>query len=195
MPQLNASIYTLIFLHIHEFDCIRRAIEAVSLSKKHPLRHVLLRKLLNRDIFLSSRSYHIQQSESLISFLIENPHLAERIQTVWLTLDADSSSDDSNDDSSYDSSDDHSGSASEIEAINLRLAKMTQNLLKEMRGLKTIEWRGAPGPDEECLRMFAGLERLEKFAIDCVCGERMNWNDMYKYLGYVPFHFSCPVVG
>jgi hypothetical protein len=101
--------------------------------------------------------------------------LAERIQTVWLTLDASSD-----------------GSASEIEAINLRLAKMTQKLLKEMRGLKTIEWRGVPGPDEECLRVFAGLERLEKFVIDCVetvDGGQMSRDDLYKYLEYV-FHFS-----
>jgi hypothetical protein len=72
-------------------------------------------------ILLSSNSDFIRQSESLISFLVESPHLAERIQAVWLTLET--------------SIDDPGLSANEIGATNLRLAKMTQKLLKEMRGL------------------------------------------------------------
>jgi hypothetical protein len=134
MPQLNADIYALIFLHIHDFDCLRCAIEAVSHSKKHPLRDVLLRILLKRKIFICSSSNYIQLSESIISFLLENPHLAERVQSVLFDLEISGHRPGS-----------PKPSSSEIEETNLRLTGMMQKLLKGMRGLRSIEWEAAPG--------------------------------------------------
>jgi hypothetical protein len=180
MPQLNADIYALIFHHIHDIDCIRCAIEAVSQSKMHPLRHILLSTVLERDLVLCSGSEYVEDSESLLLFLLENPHLVQRVHTIKLSRGP-----------RRDSADFFEEDPPVLKDTR-RLFKWIPKLLREAKNLRNLSWIWPLMPDEECLRLLAQLESFESFETSCHTGVwsgSWDYNLMDVYWEYVLVSF------
>ena len=82
---LNEDIFSLIFSHIFDFEALRATATAIeATSSQHPLRGVILRRLLRLPLRLSSE--RLDDSNAFISHLVRNVERAGFVQDIAIAL-------------------------------------------------------------------------------------------------------------
>ena len=83
-PLLNEDVFTVIYSHTFDFDVLRATATAVSSHKQHPLRAVVLRRLLQLPLRLSSD--HLDDSKDLIDHFVRNDARANLVRDIVVVL-------------------------------------------------------------------------------------------------------------
>jgi hypothetical protein len=171
--ELNEDIYTSVFEHVDDLPSLRSTIEAISISKYHPLHNIVFRRLLRRPLRFSSDT--LEATEALIEFLVDKSHAdgvsAERIRWIELSLGPSRSA-------YIDSKELRSmvGHAAHLVKILPRMFAITTNL-------RHLTWTKIPLPDVENLKVLAELPRFESLSVDCATGlwSGRNMDELDEY--------------
>ena len=158
---LNGDIFTLIYSHISDFEVLWTAATAIAISKQHPLRDVVLRRLLQLPLRLSSDD--LDNAKALIDHLVHNAAHADLVRDMAIVL----------------------GPSREFIAERERfgevvlpgdlnqaekseaLVALLPELLKHTKNLQRLDWFKSPPPNEKTLEELSEHSILTHLSLDC----------------------------
>jgi hypothetical protein len=164
--DLNEDILTAVFDRVHDLPTLKRSVDAVSVSKTHGLRHVLRRRLLQRQINLSS--HMLSETQTLIKFLTQlqdstdGEALVTRIRFLALYLGPSRNA--------------HRATFLRDPHLDDRiqeggaLSQSVNPLLQVATNLRHLSWDKAPFPNAEQLKILSLLPLFDSLAVDCATG-------------------------
>lgn len=158
---LNEDIFTLIYSHTFCFEVLRATAAAVAINKRHPLRNVILRRVLQLPLFLSSES--LDESKALINHLVRKATHADLVRDVTVVLGP-----------SRKSIAEHERYGEEVLPEDLEQAERAEalvallpGLLKHTRNLQHLDWSRSPPPNEETLKELSEHSLITDLSLDC----------------------------
>ena len=170
ITALNVDVFTLIFSHIPDFEVLRTTAAAIETSSQHPLRSVILGRLLQFPLHLSSEN--LEDSKALIDHFIHNAEHANLVRDVVIVLGPSRKNIAERQRlQRYPLTEDleQAGRAEELVKLLPELLKLTENL-------QHLDWSDSPPPNTE---IFEGLSKNSTFthlSIDCF-GESDDFPD------------------
>ncbi|OBZ74195.1 hypothetical protein A0H81_06183 [Grifola frondosa] len=187
---LDEDLFNLVCEHIHDLATLSLTARAIAISKTHPLRNALVRRILRRSIRLSSSEKTLELSKALINYLLLTSQSAsiraENLREISVSLGP---SKNGIEEFWYQEiKDDYSHDLARAQA----LAEMLPHFLSLTTNIRKLTWIRAPLPDSGTLNILASLPRLQSFSIDCATGEwsgrNMDDKDEYwKFISIIPF--------
>lgn len=158
---LNEDIFTLIYSHIFDFEVLRASATAVATDGQHPLRNVILRRLLQLPLRLSSES--LDDSKALIDHLVRKATHADLVRDVTVVLGP-----------SRKSIAEHERYGEEVLPEDLEQAERAEalvallpELLKHTGNLQHLDWSRSPPPSEETLKELSEHSLITDLSLDC----------------------------
>lgn len=156
---LNEDTLTLIYSNVFDFEVLRTAVTATAINKQHPLCGVVLRRLLQLPLRLSSK--YLDDSKALIDHLVHNAARARVVQDVaiilgpsrkaiaerppWQMRFADSKRADEADE----------------------FVKLLPELLKHTENLRHLDWSESPPPNISILKALSENSAITHLSLDC----------------------------
>ena len=139
---LNADIIGLIYSQTFDFDTLRSTAAATTIDEQHPLRDVILRRLLQLPLPLSSEN--LEDSKALIDHLVHNPVYAELVRDIAVTLGPSQKSiaEDANLGRGAYTEDFEQAERAEA------LVELLPKLLRCTKNLRHLDWSRSPLPNE-----------------------------------------------
>ncbi|KAF9793409.1 hypothetical protein BJ322DRAFT_127112 [Thelephora terrestris] len=173
---LNEDILTLIFAHIFDFAVLRTAAVAIKNSNQHPLRSVVLRRLLQLPLRLSSEN--LEDSKALIKNLVHNVGRAQLVRDIAIVLGPS-----------------RKYIAERQEFHNARLAEDLKQaeraealvesipeLLKQTTNVWHLDWSDSPPPNRETVEELSKNSAFTHLSLDC-SAESFHLPDPSKPVG------------
>ena len=158
---LNEDIFTLIYSHIFDFKLLRTAATAVAISKQHPLRNVVLRRVLQLPLHLSSEDLH--DSKALIDHLVRRTAHAELVRDIAILLGP-----------SRKTIAEHERFGEEVLPEDLEQAERAEalvaflpELLRRTENLQSLDWSRSPPPSRETLKVLSECSLITHISLDC----------------------------
>lgn len=158
---LNEDIFTLIYSYIFNFDVLRTATTAIAINKKHPLRQVVLRRLLQLPLRLSSED--LRGSKALIDHFARNPTQAGLVRDVAIFLGPSRRSIVENELFWGNVRHEDLEKAERGEA----LVEMLPKLLSHTENLRYLDWSRCPHPNRETLKELSEHSLISHLSLDC----------------------------
>ena len=151
-PLLNEDIFTLIYSHIFDFHVLWTTAIAVAAYKHHPLRDVLLRRLLQLPLRLSSQ--HLDDSKALIDHFARNDARANLVRDVVVVLGPLKG---------------YWTRPSELKQTENAdvLTKLLPRLLGRTENLRRLDWSRFPSPGRDILEELLDHSLISHISIDC----------------------------
>ena len=159
---LNEDIFTLIYSHVFDFDVFRASATAVAINKRHPLRNVLLRRLLQLPLYLSSES--LDDSKALIDYLVREPTApTDLVRNIAIVLGP-----------SRKFIAERKRFGAKVLPKDLEPAKRAEalvallpELLNRTRNLQHLDWSKSPPPSKEILKELSEHSIITDLSLDC----------------------------
>jgi hypothetical protein len=158
---LNEDIFTLIYSHTFDFEVLRSAAIATATNKRHPLRSVVLRRLLQLPLRLSSGN--LKDSKTLIDHFVRNPAHAYLVRDIAIVLGP-----------SRTTLADHQRFYGNIRHEDLEeaekaeaLVELLPELLRRTENLRRLDWSKHPLPNKETLKGLSELSIIIHLSLDC----------------------------
>jgi len=158
---LNEDIFTLIYSHIFDFKVLRTAATAVAISNQHPLRNVVLRRLLQLPLRLSSEDLH--DSRALVDHLVQRTAHADLVRDIAIVLGP-----------SRKTIAEHERFGEEALPEDLEQAERAEalvaflpELLRRTENLQRLDWSRSPPPSKQTLKELSERSHLTHLSLDC----------------------------
>ena len=158
---LNEDIFTLIYSHVFDFEGLRATATAVSIHKQHPLRNVILRRLLQLPLRLSSES--LDDSKALIEYLVRKATSADLVQDIGIVLGPSRKSIAEHERFGEEALPEDLEQAERAEA----LVALLPELLNRTRNLQHLDWSRSPPPSKEILKELSEHSLITNLSLDC----------------------------
>jgi len=158
---LNEDIFTLIYSHIFDFEVLRATATAVAIDKQHPLRNVILRRLLQSPLHISSEN--LDDSKALIEYLVRKATLADLVRDIAIVLGPSRKSIAERERFGEEALPGDLEQAERAEA----LVALLPELLNHTRNLQQLDWSRFPPPSKEILRELSHRSLLTDLSLDC----------------------------
>ena len=158
---LNEDIFGLIYSQTFDFDTLRSTAAATTIDEQHPLRDVVLRRLLQLPLHLSSKN--LEDSKALIDHLVHNSAHAELVRDIVVTLGPSRKSI---------AEDEKFGRGANPEDLKQAeraetLVELLPNLLRLTENLQRLDWCRSPLPNKEVLKELSEHSRVTYVSLDC----------------------------
>ena len=140
---LNGDIFTLIYSHVFDFEVLHDTTNALAISKRHPLRNVILRRLLQLPLYLSSED--LDDSKALINLLIRKPAHPNLVRDVVIVLGPSRKTIAEHDRFGEGALPEDREQAERAEA----LVALLPELLRRTENLQSLDWSRSPPPSRE----------------------------------------------
>lgn len=158
---LNEDIFTLIYSHVFDFEILRATAIAVVISKQHPLRNILLRRLLQLPLCLSSGG--LGSSKALIHYLVRKPAHASLVRNLAVTLGPSRKTIAEHERFGEEAVPEDLEQAEKAEA----LVTLLPELLRHTENLQRLDWSRSPPPSRETLKELSEHSRITHLSLDC----------------------------
>ena len=158
---LNEDILTLIYSHILDFEVLRVTAIAVAIDKQHPLRNVILRRLLQLPLHLSSEN--LDDSKALIDHLVRKTTPADLVQDIAIALGPSRKSIAERERFGVEVLPENLEQAERAEA----LVALLPELLNRTRNLQRLDWSRSPPPSKEILKELSEHSLITDLSLDC----------------------------
>lgn len=159
--SLNEDTFTLIYSHIFDFAVLRATATAVAVNKQHPLRNVILRRLFQLPLHLSSKN--LDDSRALIDYLVRETTHADLVRDIAIVLGP-----------SRKSIAEHERFGEEVRPETLEQAERAEalvallpKLLKRTGNLQRLDWSKSPPPSQETLQELSKRTLITDLSLDC----------------------------
>lgn len=166
---INEDVYALVYDHIHELSSVRSTLDAISVSKKHPLQNVLYRRILRMPLRFSSDAP--AETAALIDFMVHKrftePSHARVVQVALAPCSTD---------------------YIDSPELRTRIANAHQlfstlpSFLSIARNLVHLSWANLPMPDANISNVLVELPVFESFSLDCSPSIWLNASEHEGYL-------------
>jgi hypothetical protein len=158
---LNEDTLTLIYSNAFDFTDLRTAATAIATEKQHPLRDVVLRRLLQLPLRLSSEN--LDDSKALIDHLSQNPRYAELVREITVILGPSRK---------YIAEHQLYGGRADPEDPKRaeraeELVGQLPKLLRRTVNLQRLDWSRSPLPSKEVLVELSEHSRVTHVSLDC----------------------------
>lgn len=159
---LNEDILTLVYSHVLDFEVLRATATATAINEQHPLRGVVLCRLLQLPLRLSSKDF--DDSKALIVHLIHNALRAGVVQNIVVILGPSRKA------------------IAERPPWQMRIAdlkradkadefvKLLPELLKHTKNLRRLDWSECPPPNISVLKELSEHSAVTHLSLDCSAG-------------------------
>lgn len=158
---LNEDIFTLIYSHTFDFDLLRATATATVTNKRHPLRNVVLRRLLQLPLRLSSGS--LKDSTALVDHFVRNPAHGNLVRDIVIVLGPSRRTLAENERFWGIPRHDDLEKAAKAEA----LVELLPELLRCTEHLRRLDWSKYPLPNRETLKVLSEGSLLDHLSLDC----------------------------
>ena len=158
---LNEDIFTLIYSHIFDFEIFRATATAVVIDKQHPLRNVILRRLLQLPLRLSSEN--LDESKALIDHFVQKATHADLVRDVAVVLGPSRKYIAEHERYGEEVLPEYLEQAERAEA----LVALLPELLKHTGNLQHLDWSRFPPPSEEIFRELSQRSLFTDLSLDC----------------------------
>jgi hypothetical protein len=155
---LNADLFTVIYSYIFDFEVLRTTATAVATNTQHPLRTIILRRLLQLPLRLESGN--LDGSKALIVHFMRNPAHAHLVRDIAVVLGPSRKT---------------LNRLERLEDLERAikaeaLVELLPELLRRTRNLERLDWANFPPPSSESLKALSALSRVIHLSIDCFMG-------------------------
>jgi hypothetical protein len=161
---LNEHILTQIYFHTFDFEALLATATATAINKQHPLREVVLRRLLQLPLRLSSENF--KESNALIVHLVRNPARARLVRDISIVLGP-----------SRRSLTEIVPMAEQVRHEILKkveraeaLAQLLPELWRHTENLQRLDWSYYPPPSGEILKELSERTTISHLSLDCSMG-------------------------
>jgi hypothetical protein len=173
---LNEDILTLIFAHIFDFEVLRTAAAAIKSSNQHPLRSVVLRRLLQLPLRLSSEN--LEDSKALIKNLVNNVGRPQLVRDIAIVLGPSRK---------YIAERQEFYNARLVEDLKQAeraeaLVESIPELLKQTTNIWHLDWSDSPPPNRETVEELSKNSAFTHLSLDC-SAESFHFPDPSKPVG------------
>ena len=158
---LNEDIFTLIYSHVFDFEVLHATAKAVAIDKRNPLRNVILHRLLQLPLYLSSGEW--DESKALVSHFVRNPTHAALIQNLVVVLGTSRKTIAEHERYGQEALPKDVEQAERAEALVASLPK----LLTRTENLRRLDWSKSPPPSREILKELSEHSRINHLSLDC----------------------------
>lgn len=159
--MLNEDIFTLIYSHVFDFEVLHTTARAVAIDKRNPLRNVILRRLLQLPLHLSSGEW--DESKALIDHFVRNPAHAVLVQNLVVVLGTSRKTIAEHERYGQEALPKDLEQAERAEALVTLLPK----LLRQTESLRRLDWSKSPPPTREILKKLSEHSRITHLSLDC----------------------------
>ena len=158
---LNEDIFALIFSHTSDFEVLRSMATAIGTSNQHPLRSVVLRRLLQSPYRLSSDN--LEDSKALINHFVHNVEHTDLVRDIAITLGPSRKS------IVEDQQFRPTNCAEDLKKAERaeELVKLLPELLKLTKNLQRLDWSKFPPPNRETFEELSKHSTFTHLSIDC----------------------------
>lgn len=159
---LNEDIFVLIYSYVFDFEALCATATAVAVERHHPLRNIILRRVLQLPLRLSSEK--LDDSKALIDHLVHKPAHANLVRDLAIVLGISRKAIAERE--RY-----HIGRVNprcfeELERAEV-LAPLLPGLLRCTENLQRLDWSKSPPPSEEALDELSKRSRMVHLSLDC----------------------------
>lgn len=159
--SLNEDIFTLIYSYTFDFEVLRTTATAIATNKQHPLHRVVLRRLLQLPLRLSSEN--LRDSKALIDHFVHNSTHVGLIRDIVIVLGP-----------SRKSIAEHERFREIIRYEDRERAERAEDLvellpelLRRTEYLQRLDWFKYPPPNREILKALSKRSLINHLSLDC----------------------------
>ena len=161
---LNEDILDLIYSHTFDFEDLRTTATAVAINKHHPLRGIVLHRLLQLPLRLSSED--LEDSTALIDHFVRNAARADLIREIAIILGPSRKAIAESGRFGRGTRPEDVRQAERAEA----LVESLPELLRRTGNLQRLDWTKSPPPSKETLKVLFEHSRVTHVSFDCSVG-------------------------
>ncbi|KAF9648602.1 hypothetical protein BDM02DRAFT_2236310 [Thelephora ganbajun] len=158
---LNEDIFTLIYSHVFDFEVLRTAATAIATTNQHPLRNVILHRLLQLPLRLSSEN--LDDSKALIDHFVRTVTHADLVQDIAIVLGPSRKTIAEHERFGEEALPEHLEQAERAEA----LVESLPDLLRLTENLQRLDWSRSPPPSREILKELSEHSLITSLSLDC----------------------------
>ena len=160
---LNEDVLTLVYSHIFDFEVLRITATAVKIAKQHPLRHTLLRRLLQLPLHLSSEN--LDDSKALVNHFVREAAHADIVQDIAIVLGPSRRTIAERERFGIG----RRSRPEDLEQVERAeaLVALLPGLLKCTGNLQRLDWSRSPPPSQEVLKELSDRSLVTHLSIDC----------------------------
>lgn len=161
---LNEEVFTQIYSYTFDFEVLRVTATAIANNKHHPLRAVVLRRLLQLPLRLSNE--YLKDSKELIDHFIHNPARARAVQNIVIGLEPSGRSFSGNEGNFRTVHGEKLGKGERTET----LVDLLPELLRWTENLQHLDWSESFSPNREILEALSEHSIISHLSLDCSVG-------------------------
>jgi hypothetical protein len=158
---LSEDIFTPIYSHIFDFEVLRATAAALTNNKRHPLRKVVLQRVLQLPLRLSSEN--LNDSKMLINHFGHNAAHANLVRDIIIVLGLSRNTIAERRRFGGKVTPQDMENAERAEA----LVELLPELLRHTENLRRLDWSNFPPPSSETLRELSKHSPVTHLSLDC----------------------------